>query len=67
MPLIYIVEDDAAIRTELAQVLERNGFTTAACTAFDTVVDDILAADPDLVLLDLTLQDIQVPTERLGR
>ncbi len=55
MPLIYIVEDDAAIRTELAQVLERNGFTTAACTAFDAVVDDILAADPDLVLLDLTL------------
>ena len=55
MPLIYIVEDDAAIRTELAQVLERNGFTTASCTAFDAVVDDILAADPDLVLLDLTL------------
>ncbi len=55
MPLIYIVEDDAAIRTELAQVLERNGFATAACTAFDAVVDDILAADPDLVLLDLTL------------
>lgn len=55
MPLICIVEDDAAIRTELAQVLQRNGYETAACEVFDTVVDDIVAADPDLVLLDLTL------------
>ncbi len=55
MPLIYIVEDDESIRTELAQVLERNGFDVAACSTFDAVVDDIVAADPDLVLLDLTL------------
>lgn len=55
MPLIYIVEDDEPIRTELAQVLERNGFDVAACSTFDAVVDDIVAADPDLVLLDLTL------------
>lgn len=55
MPLIYIVEDDEPIRTELAQVLERNGFDVVACSTFDAVVDDIVAADPDLVLLDLTL------------
>ena len=55
MPLIYIVEDDEPIRHELAQVLERNGYRTAACETFDTVVDDIVAAAPDLVLLDLTL------------
>ena len=55
MPLIYIVEDDAAIRAELAQVLERNGYETASCATFDTVVGDIVAANPDLVLLDLTL------------
>ena len=55
MPLIYIVEDDDPIRHELAQVLERNGYRTAACETFDTVVDDIVAAAPDLVLLDLTL------------
>lgn len=55
MPLIYIVEDDEPIRTELAQVLARNGYETAWCTDFGAVVDDIVAADPDLVLLDLTL------------
>lgn len=55
MPLIYVVEDDAPIRGELIQVLERNGFQAAWCEAFDRVVEDIQAADPDLVLLDLTL------------
>lgn len=55
MPQIFVVEDDAAIRNEVLQVLERNGFETAWCEAFDHVVEDILAADPDLVLLDLTL------------
>ena len=55
MALIYVVEDDAAIRGELMQVLERNGFETACCTSFDHVVDDIVAAKPALVLLDLTL------------
>ncbi|HJG30291.1 MAG TPA: response regulator transcription factor [Collinsella ihuae] len=55
MALIYIVEDDEPIRHELAQVLARNGYRTAACETFDHVVDDIVAAAPDLVLLDLTL------------
>ena len=55
MSLIYIVEDDAAIRNELAQALERNGFETACCEVFDHAVDDIQAREPDLVLLDLTL------------
>lgn len=57
MALIYVVEDDAAIRGELVQVLERNGFSTAAATDFSHVVEDIQTARPDLVLLDLTLPD----------
>ena len=55
MPLIYVVEDDAPIRGELVQVLERNGFEVACCEVFDRVVEDAQAAHPDLVLLDLTL------------
>lgn len=55
MAQIFVVEDDAAIRDELLEVLERNDFETACCLAFDRVVEDILVADPDLVLLDLTL------------
>ncbi len=55
MPLIYVVEDDASIRGELVQVLERNGFETAFCETFENVIEDIQAAGPILVLLDLTL------------
>ena len=52
---IFVVEDDVAIRNELIEVLERQQFEAAYCLTFDHVVEDILAADPDLVLLDLTL------------
>lgn len=55
MSLIYVIEDDDAIRGELVEVLERNGFRTVAATDFSRVVEDIAAAHPDLVLLDLTL------------
>lgn len=55
MPLIYVVEDDASIRGELVQVLERNGYEAEFCETFENVVEDIQAAGPDLVLLDLTL------------
>lgn len=55
MSKIYIVEDDDAIRTELALALEHNGYEVLACTTFDHVVDDVLEASPDLVLLDLSL------------
>ncbi|MBE6469778.1 MAG: response regulator transcription factor [Coriobacteriaceae bacterium] len=54
-PLIYIVEDDAAIRGELIAALERSGFDTAASISFEHVTEEILAAAPALVLLDLTL------------
>ena len=52
---IYIVEDDEPIRRELADILARAGFEVEACESFEHVSRDILAAAPDLVLLDLTL------------
>ena len=55
MARIFVVEDDAPIRNEVIEVLERQGFEVSYCLTFDRVVDDILAARPDLVLLDLTL------------
>lgn len=55
MARIFVVEDDAPIRNEVIEVLERQGFEVAYCLTFDHVVEDILAARPDLVLLDLTL------------
>ena len=55
MAVVYVVEDDAAIRGELVEMLGRNGFETVAPASFDNVVEGILDASPDLVLLDLTL------------
>lgn len=55
MALVYVVEDDVALRGEVLRVLERNGYATAFCDRFDRVVEDVLDAAPDLVLLDLSL------------
>ena len=42
-------------RMPLADILARAGFEVEACESFEHVSRDILAAAPDLVLLDLTL------------
>ena len=55
MALIYVVEDDEPIRRELIDILARAGFEIEVCESFEHVSRDILAAAPDLVLLDLTL------------
>ncbi len=55
MARIFVVEDDAAIRNEVIEVLERQGFEVTYCLTFDQVADDVERAAPDLVLLDLTL------------
>ncbi|QWT17987.1 response regulator transcription factor [Collinsella sp. zg1085] len=54
-PLIFIVEDNVAIREELMLALSRHHFRVYACTSFNRVVDEILEQQPALVLLDLTL------------
>ncbi|MDR0499730.1 MAG: response regulator transcription factor [Coriobacteriales bacterium] len=55
---IYIVEDDKAMRDELLLLLQRNGYLTKSSTNFANIVTDVLAATPDLLLLDLTLPTI---------
>lgn len=55
MARIFVVEDDAAIRNEVIEVLEHQGFEVTYCLTFDQVADDVERAAPDLVLLDLTL------------
>ena len=53
--LIYIIEDDDALRNELAHLLELTGFSTNVCTRFGTAAHDALAAKADCVVLDLKL------------
>lgn len=55
MPKIYVIEDDEPIRAELIRLLEREGYQTGACEDFPRAAELVLAAAPDLVLLDLTL------------
>lgn len=55
MARIFVVEDDTAIRNEVIEVLERQGFEVTYCLTFERVAEDVEQAAPDLVLLDLTL------------
>lgn len=55
---ILVVEDDHQIQQELVLLLQRNGFEAQALTSFESVPQQIVAAHPDLVLLDLNLPGI---------
>lgn len=55
MSRIYIIEDDEALRRELAHLLELQGFSVACCADFGTAAPDAVAARPDCVVLDLRL------------
>lgn len=52
---IMIVEDHPKIRDELSALLQRYGYETCAPTVFDHIVEDILQANADLILLDINL------------
>ena len=58
MTKILVVEDDHQIQQELVLMLQRNGFEAQALTSFESVPQQIIAAHPDLVLLDLNLPGI---------
>ena len=55
MPTVYIIEDDATLRDELAHLLELDGYEPRVCTDFSRAADDVLSANPDCVILDLGL------------
>lgn len=55
---VYIVEDDTQIRKELAILLQHNCYEVYADPVSESLVDSILAVDPDIVLLDLGLPHV---------
>lgn len=58
MRRLLVVEDDARIRDELCVLLEKNGYEAQALTDFSDAAAQVLAAAPDLVLLDLNLPGV---------
>jgi DNA-binding response OmpR family regulator len=55
---IVIVEDELFMREELQYTLEKEGYETFCITEFSNAIDEITAASPSLVLLDLNLPGI---------
>ena len=55
MKKIMIIEDAPAIREELKLLLTNEGYQAAAITDFTGVKEQVQAAAPDLILLDLGL------------
>ena len=55
MKHIAVVEDEDMMREELEAILQKAGYQTSGITAFENAAAAILAASPDLVLLDLNL------------
>ena len=58
MSKIYIVEDDKSIRGELAELLRNSGYEAEYLTDFSNSKEDILAARPDLILMDINIPNL---------
>jgi DNA-binding response OmpR family regulator len=54
-PTVFLVEDDAAIRSELSLLLNRYGYECITSDDYAHMADVILQAAPQLVLLDINL------------
>lgn len=55
MKKIAVVEDDKVLRQALDSLLKENGYGTFCLEKFDRTEEEILHAEPDLVLLDILL------------
>ena len=55
MPKIMIIEDDPAIREELALLLENEGYTTLVIKRFTDIPAQAAQEHPSLILLDIGL------------
>lgn len=55
MNRILIVEDDKDISRELKELLENSGYEAEVLSNFKNACDSIIAAEPDLVLLDINI------------
>ncbi len=57
-PRVLIVEDDPVIAGEVSRALEANGYVIEACSTGRGAIGSASSTNPDLVLLDLGLPDL---------
>ena len=57
MTKVMLVEDDPTMISLLGTLLEMEGYQVIKLTRFGSVLDDIKAAMPDVVLMDVHLND----------
>ena len=55
MQKILIVEDDEKLRLELEIFLNNNGYCAESLSSFENTIESIIAAKPNMVLLDINL------------
>lgn len=58
MQKILIVEDDEKLRSELEIFLSNNGYKVESLKTFNNTINDILAINPNLILLDINLPGV---------
>lgn len=58
MQKILIVEDDEKLRNELEIFLNNNGYQAECLEIFDNTINDILKINPNLILLDINLPNL---------
>ena len=58
MQKILIVEDDEKLRCELEIFLNNNGYQAECLKKFDNTIHDILEINPNLILLDINLPNV---------
>lgn len=59
LPTILIVEDEVAIAEDLADIVSMHGYKVVGIAhSYNTAVDMLLTRQPDLVLLDISLNGI---------
>lgn len=57
MKRILIIEDDTVLRDELTILLQNTGYEAAAVTQYQDILNQMLAAQTDLILLDINLPE----------
>ena len=58
MKSIFIVEDEISICKELKELLVTEGYEADYIKSFDNTLEDIIAFNPDLVLLDINIPNL---------